>query len=247
MDALEDGTVIWYSLYQEEGAETGLPGYPSGDTAQAQAAAQAFVDKVLEPGLETAPLEEAGGSVQLGQDEFRFTGDILFHGLPSPLSCSVTVDSGTNQVVRFSRDTSYGLYMGEVPGSAPAVDSAAAAESLKSSLSLKLEYVTAEEDEHQAVLRYLPDSRDEFYVDAQTGELVNLTELEEKLLDGGIGMGGSAAGDSRGAMPPGIPARKRAPPPPLVRKTACPRRSRRAFRSWRGCCPAGNWTDGSGP
>ena len=196
VDALEDGTVIWYSLYQEEGGETGLPGYPSGDAAQVQAAAQAFVDKVLEPGLETAPLEEAGGSVQLGQDEYRFTGDILFHGLPSPLSCSVTVDSGTNQVVRFSRDTSYGLYMGEVPSSTPAVDSAAAAESLKSSLSLKLEYVTSEEDEHQAVLRYLPGSRDEFYVDARTGELVNLTELEEKMLDGGVGMGGNAAGDS---------------------------------------------------
>ena len=29
----------------------------------------------------------------------------------------------------------------------------------------------------QAVLRYVPDSRDEYYVDAQTGALVNLTEL----------------------------------------------------------------------
>ena len=56
--------------------------------------------------------------------------------------------------------------------------------------------MTAEEDEHQAVLRYLPGSWDEFYVDARTGELVNLTELEEKMLDGGVGMGGNAAGDS---------------------------------------------------
>ena len=49
IDALEDGTVIWYSLSEETGPEYGLPGYPSGDPAQAQAAAQAFVDKVLEP------------------------------------------------------------------------------------------------------------------------------------------------------------------------------------------------------
>ena len=86
VDALEDGTVTWYSLYQNEteGPEYGLPGYPSGDPAQAQAAAQAFVDKVLEPGLETAVLEESSSSAQLGRDELRFTGDILFHGLPSP-------------------------------------------------------------------------------------------------------------------------------------------------------------------
>ena len=206
IDALEDGTVIWYSLSRTEGAETGLPGYPGGDAAQAREAAQAFLAQVLDPELETAVLEETGSSKQLGRDEFRFSGDILFHGLPSPLSCSVTVDGESGQVTRFSRDISYGLYMGDVPGHTPAVDSAAAAQSLKGSLSLKLEYVLSEEDETQAVLRYVPDGRDEYYVDAQTGELVNLTELEEELLDGGIGTGGSAAGDSSAESAPSSPS-----------------------------------------
>ena len=202
IDALEDGTVIWYSLSEETGPEYGLPGYPSGDPAQAQAAAQAFVDKVLEPGLESAALELSGSAGRLGQNTFRFTGDILFHGLPSPLSCSVTVDGESGQVTRFSRDTSYGLYMGGVPSPTPAVNSGTAAERLKTSLSLKLEYVLSEEDGNRAVLRYLRDGRDEYYVDAQTGELVNLTELEGQLLDGG--MGGAADEDSTAGSAPSL-------------------------------------------
>ena len=67
IDALEDGTVIWYSLSRTEGAETGLPGYPGGDAAQAREAAQAFLAQVLDPELETAVLEETGSSKQLGR------------------------------------------------------------------------------------------------------------------------------------------------------------------------------------
>ena len=46
----------------------------------------------------------------------------------------------------------------------------------------------------------MPDSRDEYYVDAQTGALVNLTELEASM--GGMGMGGSSSsGDSAAGTP----------------------------------------------
>ena len=76
----------------------------------------------------------------------------------------------------------------------------AAAQSLKSSLSLKLEYVLPEDGGTQAVLRYVPDSRDEYYVDAQTGALVNLTELEAKLGDMGMG-GGNSSEDSAAGTP----------------------------------------------
>ena len=200
IDALEDGTVIWYSLSRTEGAETGLPGYPGGDAAQAREAAQAFLAQVLDPELETAVLEETGSSKQLGRNQYRFSGNILFHGLPSPLNCSITVDGGSGQVTNFHRDVSYGTYMGDVPSATPAVTAQAAAQSLKSSLSLKLEYVLPEDGGTQAVLRYVPDSRDEYYVDAQTGALVNLTELEASM--GGMGMGGgSSSGDSAAGTP----------------------------------------------
>lgn len=190
IDALEDGTVVGYYLDREEGTQTGLPAYPQGDSAQALAAAQDFLDKALTPGLETAVLEESQ-SQQLGRNEYRFNGGILFHGLPSPLTCTVEVDGESGLVTYFYRDISYGMYVGEVPDAKPAVGQDAAAQTLKGSLSLKLEYVLPEDGSGQAVLRYVPDSRDEYYVDAQTGALVNLTELERNMGNKGMGAGGS--------------------------------------------------------
>ena len=200
IDALEDGTITGYYLSQEEAGSTGLPSYPSGDPAQARETAQAFLDKVLDPQLESVQLEESSGSDRLGRNQYRFSGNILFHGLPSPLNCSITVDGGSGQVTNFHRDVSNGTYLGTVPSSTPAVTAQAAGQSLKGSLSLKLEYVLPEDGGTQAVLRYVPDSRDEYYVDAQTGALVNLTELEAKLGDMGMG-GGSSSEDSAAGTP----------------------------------------------
>ena len=200
IDALEDGTITGYYLSQEEAGSTGLPSYPSGDPAQARETAQAFLDKVLDPQLESVQLEESSGSDRLGRNQYRFSGNILFHGLPSPLNCSITVDGGSGQVTNFHRDVSNGTYLGTVPSPTPAVTAQAAGQSLKGSLSLKLEYVLPEDGGTQAVLRYVPDSRDEYYVDAQTGALVNLTELEAKLGDMGMG-GGSSSEDSAAGTP----------------------------------------------
>ena len=200
IDALEDGTITGYYLSQEEAGSAGLPSYPSGDPAQAKETAQAFLSKVLSPGLESVQLEESSGSDRLGRNQYRFSGDILFHGLPSPLSCSITVDGESGQVTNFHRDVSYGNYLGTVPSPTPAVTAQAAAQSLKSSLSLKLEYVLPEDGGAQAVLRYVPDSRDEYYVDAQTGALVNLTELEAGL--GNMGMGGGSSSEDSAAGTP---------------------------------------------
>ena len=202
IDALEDGTITGYYLSQEEAGSTGLPSYPSGDPAQARETAQAFLDKVLRPDVESVELGEPDGGETLGESDCSFSGNLLFYGLPSPLSFFITVDREINQVVRFSRDPAYSAYFGEIPAAAPGVEQDEAAQALKSalSLSLKLEYVLPEDGGTQAVLRYVPDSRDEYYVDAQTGALVNLTELEAKLGDMGMG-GGSSSEDSAAGTP----------------------------------------------
>ena len=62
---------------------------------------------------------------------------------------------------------------------------------------MRLEYVTSEDNKKQAVLRYLAESGDTFYVDAVTGTLVNLSEIERQA-EGGIFAGGGSAGDSGG-------------------------------------------------
>lgn len=80
-------------------------------------------------------------------------------------------------------------FLGDVPSAAAAVRRDRAAKLLTDTLELKLEYVR-EAGGTSAVLRYLPVDTDTFYVDAATGALLNLTELEDQM--GGWGAGGSA-------------------------------------------------------
>ncbi len=191
--ALEDGTIISYSLGSTEtdsSAYQGLPAFPKGDAAAAAAAARAFLERVLDPSVESADLEEPSGFTALDSTTFRFSGDILLNGLPSPLTYSLTVRASDNQVIRFWRDAPETAFLGNIPAASPGTAQADAAKALKDTLSLRLEYVLPDSDSTQAVLYYLPDAGHEFYVDAQTGKLVDLTALEEGMLASG-GMGGA--------------------------------------------------------
>lgn len=192
VQAQDDGTITSYRLSQDDYVTNivGFPSFPQGDEAAAARSAQAFLDKVLRAG-ESAALGTPRGMDTLGGDSFRFSGTLLLNGLPSPLDYSVTVRASDNQVTNFSRTAPENLFLGEVPGSRASVSEAQARETLAASLAVKLAYVRSEEESTAAVLRYLPADTDLFYVDARTGEALNMTEL------GGVGnMGG--AGESAG-------------------------------------------------
>ena len=193
--ALEDGTVVSYTLSSAEagsGSQQGMPAFPQGDGEKARDAAQAFLDRVLSRGLETVSLEEPSGLDRLDSTTYRFNGTILLNGLPSPLSYSLTVRASDNQVIRFWRDVPETTFLGNIPAASAAATQADAAKALKGTLSLRLEYVLPDSDSTQAVLYYLPDSGHEFYVDAQTGRLVDLTALEEEMFQSPA-LGGAAA------------------------------------------------------
>ena len=193
--ALEDGTITSYYLYDNEvdsASPQGLPTFPQGDPGAAMAAAQAFLDKVLVQGTESVVLEDPGEPTSLNSTTFRFSGTILLNGLPSPLSYSLTVRASDNQVTRFWRDAPETTFLGEIPGADAEATPAEAAAALKSTLSLRLEYILPNSDSTQAVLCYLPNAGHEFYVDAGSGELVDLTALEEKMFRSPA-MGGAAA------------------------------------------------------
>lgn len=191
--ALEDGTIISYSLGSTEASSSayqGLPAFPKGDAAAAASSARAFLERVLDPSVESADLEEPSGFTALDSTTFRFNGDILLNGLPSPLTYSLTVRASDNQVIRFWRDVPETTFLGNIPAASAAATQADAAKALKDTLSLRLEYVLPDSDSTQAVLYYLPNAGHEFYVDAQSGKLVDLTALEEGMLASG-GMGGA--------------------------------------------------------
>ena len=147
---------------------------------------------MLAPGLESVVLEEPSGFTALDSTTFRFSGDILLNGLPSPLTYSLTIRSSDNQVTRFRRDAPETMFLGDIPGADARTGQADAAAALKTTLSLRLEYILPDSDSTQAVLCYLPNAGHEFYVDAGTGELVDLTALEEEMYRSAA-MGGAAA------------------------------------------------------
>ena len=206
IEALEDGTVIYYSLSEyietpEPLNSSALPAFPAVDNDAATAAAQSFLDKVLDKNVESAELELTR-SPDLNGGDYRFSADILLNGLPSPLSLSLTVRAEDMEVIRFSRDVLANSCLGEIPSSTPSATQAQATALLRDTLDLRLEYVFSADDPIHAVLRYLPEYGHDFYVDAATGELIDLTELEDGMLKSGAASGGAANDTAESAPSP---------------------------------------------
>lgn len=189
VSAAEDGKVLSYYRSADSAVSSSnqfAPTFPAGDRESAKQAALAFLDKVLAEG-ETAALDETrGATIRLGATRYRFYGEILVNGLSAGLPFSIAVNCEDNAVVSFYRDDLGGLIMGDVPSPQAKTTAAQAADKLRTTLAMRLEYVLPE-DSTQAVLRYLPESGDEYYVDAATGELVNLSELYRQAAEGDFG------------------------------------------------------------
>ena len=190
----EEGKILSYRLYRNStvsNSGTFAPSFPAGDQDTAKAAAQAFLNKVLTRG-ESVTMEAR--VVRLNTTTYRFGGEILLNGLPAGLTYSISVNCEDNAITSFSRDDINGRIMGGIPSSTARTTQQQARTALRGTLALRLEYVLPENGSKQAVLRYLPEYGDEYYVDATTGKLVNLTELAKEVEE--TGMAGGATNDA---------------------------------------------------
>lgn len=189
VSALEDGTVVslsrWESRTAPSSSGTAFPAFPENSGAADREAAEAFLARVLRP-WETVELEDSGAAFSASSSSW--TGTLALNGLPSPLQVSIRVQDGL--VEHFSRDVPETSGVGGVPEPAAALSAEAAREDLNETLKLRLEYVSS--GENRAVLRYVPEAH-EYLLDAKTGELLDLTELEEQLRRGYRSAAGSAA------------------------------------------------------
>lgn len=182
VSATEEGKVLSMSYWDEEPAyvyrATGYgPKFPAMTAAQAKTYAQAFLDKVLTTG-ETALFNDSERD-SLSATSYTFGGTILLNDTDSPLTFRVRVRLSDGMVTSFSRgDVSQ--YVGGLPAPDTVTTAEKAGELLAGPFELYVEYVWDSERE-MAVLRYLPKARDDYYVDAATGELVTLTELRALL------------------------------------------------------------------
>ena len=202
----EDGKILSYRRYENTiSGSSGVfaPSFPAGSQDSAMAAAKAFLNKVLVRG-ETATMEAR--PVRLDATAYRFSGEILLNGLSAGLSYSISVDCADNEVTSFNRDDLNGRVMGGIPSATPKTSQQKARAALRDTLALRLEYVLSEDGSKQAVLRYLPEYGDEYYVDAKTGKLVNLTELAQAVQEGSM-----AGGSLNGALKDEAAAEESAP------------------------------------
>lgn len=196
VQAGEDGTIYYYwqsarnSAYRNDYA----PKLPKSTRGEALAAANAFVSRVMRD-KEGYAFENDNDDISIyNTDSCSFSGQMTYDGVPTPVTLRVQVSLPDLTVTSYSRNEE--PRVGAIPSKTPAVTKEAAAPKLRATNELRLEYVL-EEGETQAVLRYVPQAVNDFYVDAQTGALVDLDQLYEKARDKGYG--GASAGSSADA------------------------------------------------
>lgn len=184
VSASEDGTIYRYNYSEATGSTSQTPSFPEYNAAEARTIAQDFLDTVVIAPM-AARLEDADQMGSMDSDRYYFHGTLELHGYPTPLGVTVSVDSRTGSVLSFNRDDRYDVYL-PYPAAPSALTESQitnAANLLKGTLNLRLEYVL-DEGSDTAVLRYLPESGDRYYVDAESGQLVNLTALYDDLSKG---------------------------------------------------------------
>ena len=189
ISASEEGKILSYYRYEQTvsmpNSGAFAPTFPAGDRESAREAAEAFLRKVLTEG-ESFTIEDSGDDY-LNMTTYRFRGEVLLNGLSAGLSYSIAVRCEDYAVMNFYRDDLNGRVTGGIPAATAKITEKEARAALRETLALRLEYVLSETDDGKAILRYLPEYGDEYYVDAATGKLVNLSELRRSLQSGATG------------------------------------------------------------
>ncbi len=157
------------------------PKLPKNDRSTIENAAQRFLKQVLSA-RETVRFHAGTAEIlPVSTRETGCYGTLYYDGLPTPTSIAVRMRNSDLSVIGYTRNESKRI--GDIPVKTPSVQRADAVQKLKGTLSLRLQYTTQQSKPNEAVLRYVPESIDRYYVDAQSGQLVNLSELERKLVD----------------------------------------------------------------
>jgi hypothetical protein len=180
--ANESGKIVSYNDYISSGSTASnsngrIPRFPTITIDQAKSAAKTFLNKVLNTKFETVDLQGSSTLDYSSNAVFYLNGNMMVYGIESPVYIGIRVSAATKQVTSFYRSDSGQDYSGVTLPSA-AADQAAAAAVLKSTLNMELTYALPGDGTHTARLQYLPNPDGSYVVDAATGKLVDLSQLD---------------------------------------------------------------------
>lgn len=202
VSANENGRIVSFSDYIT-GSFTpsggNIPRFPKMTLEEANAAAAAFLDKVLNTQTETVELKGNTSLDYSGNSIYYLNGTLKLNGIDTPIGISVSVSSATKKVMSFYRGD-YGQDYSGVTKPAAATDMTAAAAALKGTLNMKLIYALPGDGSHTARLQYQPNPDGTYVVDAATGKLIDLSKLDWS--NGRPGVPGKEAADSGTAAAP---------------------------------------------
>lgn len=172
--ATSAGKIMQYNLNRGVSAASSgkyAPQIAKVPPEQAAKSAAAFFKKAAGVG-ESIETPECTGTASF-DGTYSLSARLCLDGIPSGIQAQFSVSAADGVVTYYSRSDSNAAFVNTLPSSTPAASAADAAKSLNGTVNLELQYVR---DGEKAVLRYLPVSADTFYVDAQTGKLIDLTE-----------------------------------------------------------------------
>jgi hypothetical protein len=175
--ATELGTIVSYYVTDNSDTHISATGelkkFPKLSRAQAEKIAQQFLARVLASRIETATLQEGTNLLAIyNSGDYHFYGELNLHGLKTPIYVNLTVNNAKKAVTSFYRGDS-GEDYSSFPYS-PKISKDVAASTLFDSVEMQLRYVLSDKDEKKAVLRYFPESKADYVVDALTGKLLEV-------------------------------------------------------------------------
>lgn len=201
VSAGEDGKIC--NLYRNASGDfdtdsgySDVPAFPSVARETAQAAAEAFLAKVLSDG-ESVVLEESSKDAY-DTENYYFCGTLKVSGVSTPFSVNLNVRCSDLEITSFNRGDGNSTIRGGYPSASPAVTASSAASAMRAIQSLDLRWVLAGEDK-TATLVYVPELEGGWVVDAQTGKPVDLTDSWKGYLTGGSSAADSAESEENGA------------------------------------------------
>jgi len=171
----EAGKIVSYYLNYNENTYLSPSGdlkkFPKLSRTQAKKIAQTFLGTVLDTPIESADLEEGQNLIAIYDNgNYNFYGTLKLNGLKTPVYINLTVNSAKQVVTSFYRSDS-GVDYATFPAVAK-VTKDTAAHTLFDSVTMQLNYVISDKNEKQAILRYSPEMKADYVVDALTGVLV---------------------------------------------------------------------------